>query len=75
MVKKLKAIVLWTYVIRNLNYVRTVDTFYKKELQNKNQTEFRVEKVIFKKGDKLYAKWKGNDNWFNNWINKKDIAI
>ena len=32
----------------------------------------RVEKVIKRKGDKLYFKWKANS--FNSWIDKKDIA-
>ena len=35
-----------------------------------NQKEFRIEKIL-KKGDKLYVKWKGYDNLFNSWINKK----
>ena len=30
-----------------------------KELQKTNQKEFRIEKVIKRKGDKLYIKWKG----------------
>ena len=34
---------------------------------------FRIEKVLKGKGDKLYFKWKGYDNSFNSWINKKDI--
>ena len=34
-------------------------TFYEKELEKTNQEEFRREKVIKKKGDKLYIKWKG----------------
>ena len=25
-----------------------------------------------RKGNKLYIKWKGYNNLFNNWINKKD---
>ena len=29
--------------------------------------------MIKKKGDKLYVKWKGYDNSFNTWIDKKDI--
>ena len=33
--------------------------------------EFRTEKVIKKKGDKLYVKWKGYDSSFNSWIDKK----
>ena len=48
--------------------------FYGKELQKTNQKEFRVEKVIKRKGDKLYVKWKGNNNYFNSWIDKKDIV-
>ena len=38
------------------------------------QNEFRIEKVIKKKVDKLYVKWKGYDNSFNSWIDKKDIV-
>ena len=44
-----------------------------KKLQKTNQKEFRMEKVIKKKGDKLYVKWKDYDNSFNSWIDKKDI--
>ena len=47
----------------------------KKELQKTNQTEFRVEKLIKKEGDKLYVMWKGYDNSFENWIDKKDIIV
>ena len=31
----------------------------KKELQKTNQEEFKIEKVIKRKGNKLYLKWKG----------------
>ena len=40
-------------------------TFYEKELQQTNQKKIRLEKVLEKKGDKLYVKWKGYDNSFN----------
>ena len=33
-----------------------IETFYEKELQKTNQKEFRIEKVIKTKGDKLYVK-------------------
>ena len=36
----------------------------------KNQEKFRTEKVIKKKGDKLYVKWTGYENSFNSWIDK-----
>ena len=34
-----------------------------------------MEKVIKKKGDKLYIKWKVYDNSFNSWIHKEDITV
>ena len=46
-------------------------TFYEKELQKTNQEEFRIEKVIKGKSDKMYVKWKGYDDSFNKWIDKK----
>ena len=50
------------------------ETFYEKELQKTNQKEFRIEKVIKRKGNKLYVKWKRYDNSFNSWIDKKYIV-
>ena len=44
-----------------------------KNYEKKKQKEFRVEKVINRKGDKQYVKWKDNDSYFNSWIYKKDI--
>ena len=64
----------WTYVIRGLNGEEIIGTFYEKELQKTNQKEFRVEKVIKRKGNKLYVKWKDYDNLLNNRIDKKDIV-
>ena len=49
-------------VISDLNDEEIVVTFYKKELQKTNQKEFGIEKVIKRKVDKLYIKWKGYDN-------------
>ena len=34
----------------------------KKELQKTNQQEFRIEKLIKRKGDELYVKGKGYNN-------------
>ena len=58
-ISKVKNTKPWIYVISNLNVKKIVETFYKKELQKTNQTEFRVVKVIKRKGGKLYVKWKG----------------
>ena len=73
-VKKVKNTVPQTYVISDLNGEEIVGSFYDKDLQKTNQQEFRIEKALKKKGDKLYVKWKGYDNSFNSWINKKDIV-
>ena len=64
-IEKVKNTVLWTYVINNLNGEEIIRTFYEKELQKTNEQEFRIEKVIKRKGDKLYVKWKGYDSSFN----------
>ena len=37
------------------------------------KAELRVEKVIRRKDEKLYFKLKDYDNWFNSWIDKKDV--
>ena len=58
-IKKVKNNVPGIYVISDLKGEEIVGTFYEKELQKTNQKEFRVEKVIKRKGDKLYVKWKG----------------
>ena len=78
MIKKVKNTVLWTYVIEDLNAGKIVGTLYGKELQKTNQSlnlKFKVENVIKRKSDKLYVKWKGYDNLFNSWIDKKEIVI
>ena len=61
-IKKVKNTVPWTYVINDLNGEEITGTFYEKELQNTNQEEFRIKKVIRRK---LYVKWKGYNNSFN----------
>ena len=56
---------------------KLLEVFMKKncrKLQKTNQKEFRIEKILKRKGDKFYVKWKGYDNSFNSWINKKDIV-
>ena len=73
MIKKVKNTVRWTYVINDLNGEEITGSFCEKELQKTNQEEFRIQKIIKRKGDTLYVKWKGYDNSLNSWINKKDI--
>ena len=72
-VNKIKNTVPWTYVINDLNGDEIIESFYEKQLQKTSQKEFRIEKVLKRKGDKLYVKWKGYDNRFNSWIDEKDL--
>ena len=67
-IKEVKNTVPWTYVINDLNSEEIMETFYEKKLQKVSQHKFRIERVIKKKGDKLYANWKGYNNSFNSWI-------
>ena len=73
-ISKIKNTVSWTYVFNDLNGEEITGTFYEKKLQKTNQKEFRIEKVIKRKDDKLYVKWKGYNSLFNSWIDKKDLV-
>ena len=52
----------------DLNDRKIAGSFYEKKLQKTNQQEYRMEKVIKRKGGKLYVKWKGYDNSVSSWI-------
>ena len=57
-VSKIKNTVPWTYAISDLNIETISGMFYEKELQKTNQKEFRIEKMIKRKADKMYIKGK-----------------
>ena len=46
----------------------------KRNCKKTNQEEFRVEKVIKRKGDNLYVKWKSYDIYFNSQVDKEAIV-
>ena len=72
--KDIQNTVPWTYIISDLNNKEITGTFYERELQKTNQEDFRIEKVIKRKSDEIYVKWKGYDNSINSWIDKKDLV-
>ena len=74
-VTKIKSTVPWAFAISDLNGEPITGGFYEKELQKTDQQEFRIEKVIKRKGNKLYVKWKRYNSSFNSWINKKRPCI
>ena len=73
-ISKIKNTVPWTYVINYLNGEEITGSFYEKELHKTNQKDLTIEKIIRRKGDELYVQWKGYDNRFNSWIDKKDLV-
>ena len=52
---------------------KLLESFTKLNCKKQIKKSLELKKVIKKKGDKLYVKWKGYDSSFINWIDKKDI--
>ena len=72
--EKLKTLLSGHMLLVILKTNKFLERFTGKNCKKKNQKEFRVEKVIKRKGDKLYVKWKGYFNTLNSWIDKKYIV-
>ena len=53
---------------------KCLELFTKNNCKKTNQKESDIEKLIKKKGDKLYVKWKLYNNSFEKWIDKKYIV-
>ena len=73
-IAKVKSTVPWTYVINDLSGEEIGGTFYGKEFQEPNQADFRIGKVIKRRGNKLYVRQKIYDSLINSWIDKKEIV-
>ena len=58
-INKIKNAVPWTYAISDLNGEEITGSFYEKELQNTIQKEFRIEKVLKRKGENYISNGKG----------------
>lgn len=64
-----------TYILKDDTGQLIKGAFYEYELQKtKHPDTFLVEKVIRKKGNKLFVKWLGFDNTHNSWISKTDLV-
>ena len=72
-ISKIKNTVPWTYVSSDLNGEEIAGTFHEKELLKTDQQESRIEKVIKRKANELFVKWKGYDNSLKSWIDKNDV--
>lgn len=64
-----------TYLLEDLQGDPIDGTVYAEELLlSKCADIYLVEKVLKQRGDKLYVKWLGFGNEFNEWINKRDYV-
>ena len=69
----------WTYVINDLNEETLLklmlELFTKTYCKKQIKKSLELKKVIKKKCNKLYVKWKGYNSSFNSWIDKKRHSI
>lgn len=65
-----------SYKIKDLNGNEIKGSIYEPEMvkYDKKDNVFKIEKILKKKGDKLYVKWLNYPESFNSWIDKKDIV-
>lgn len=64
-----------TYLLKDINNRDIQGGFYKEQLQKVRYPDvYLVEKVLKRKGNKLFVKWLGFSDKHNSWINKVDVA-
>lgn len=70
-VKKTKPV---TYELKDYNDQPIEGTFYREELQKtKHPDVYLIEKILKKRGGKVYVKWLGFDSTHNSWVSKEDL--
>jgi hypothetical protein len=64
-----------TYILKDENGEIIKGGFYEQEIQKtKHKDVYLVEKVIKRKGDKLFVKWLGYPPTHNSWLDVKDVV-
>ena len=66
-----------TYKVKELDGTLVEGTFYTQELQKvhvDDNTVWRIEKVLKRRGDQLHVQWKGWPKKYNSWIHRRDLA-
>ena len=70
LLQKLKILFPGHMLLVILKVKKLLERFTKKNSKKEIKHSLELKKVIKRKGDQLYAKWKGLDS-FNSWIEKK----
>lgn len=74
-VKKINNTIPVTYHVQDQRKQTILGTFYEQELQKSNYPGvYLIEKVLKKKGTKIYVKWLGLSNNENSWIDKAALV-
>lgn len=64
-----------TYMLEDMQHKPILGSFYGPELEKTQHSDvYLIEKVLRRKGNKLYVKWLGLNDSFNSWINKDNIV-
>ena len=66
-----------TYKVEEFDGTLVQGTFYEPELQRvtvDDDTLWRIEKVLKRRGDQWYVQWKGWPRKYNGWIPRQDLA-
>lgn len=64
----------YSYLLEDNTGNEIVGGFYETEIQKVMYPDLiLIEKIIRKKGNKVYVKWLGFDKSHNSWVNKKDV--
>lgn len=64
-----------TYLLKDINNQEIIGCFYEQQLQKvKYHDVYLVEKILKRKGDRVFVKWLGFDKTHNSWISKNNVA-
>ena len=65
-----------TFMLKDWNGEELKGSFYVQELQKvlKSDNVYRIEKVLKKQKNRVYVKWLGYPDSFNEWVAKKDLV-
>ena len=65
-----------TYKLKELDGTLITGTFYQEELQKvhvDDDTVWRIEKVLKRRGNRLYVQWKGWPKKYNSWFHRDQV--
>ena len=78
LVREVKRHPLVTYKLTEYDGTPIKGTFYEQDVQNvhvSDESLFRVEKVLKRKGKQVFVKWKGWPKKYNSWVAKQDLQV